>query len=109
MATRMGETFYVSVIGSLSGGHVACRTIRVPLQTLSAVMHVLRRQGLTLTVNSLSNTHGDDGGTHQPSSTKASLEALPSTEAEQSEPDRAKESKRGSRQSAKSASRSKRT
>jgi len=46
MDSMVNKIFYVSVVGSLEGGHVACRTIRVPLQTLSVVMHGLHHQGM---------------------------------------------------------------
>lgn len=109
MGIMVGEIFYVSVVGSLKGGHVACRTIRVPLQTLSVVMHGLHQQGMRVTdVNGLLHAHADVGATPQPASAEESFEALPSTDADRSEPERSKESKRGSRRAPKPASRSKR-
>ena len=106
----MNQIFYVSVVGSLKGGHVACRTIRVPLQTLSVVMHGLLHQGMRVAdVTGMIPARADVGATPQPTSAKQSFEAVPCPDANRSEPDQPKETKRVSQRTTKPPSRSKRT
>ena len=110
MDIMVNKIFYVSVVGSLKGGHVACRTIRVPLQTLSVVMHGLHHQGMRVAdVTGLIHAQADVGAIPQPASAKESFETLPSSEADRSEPELSKETKRGSQRPTKPASRTKRT
>ena len=110
MRTMVNKIFYVSVVGSLKGGHVACRTIRVPLQTLSVVMHGLHHQGMRVAdVTGLLHARADHGATAQPVLAEESFEALPSTDADRSELEQPKESKRGSQRPTRpTSSRSKR-
>jgi hypothetical protein len=106
----INQVFYVSVVGSLKGVHVACRTIRVPQQTLSVVMHVLHHQGMRVAdVTGLIKARADVGAKPQPASAEESVEALPSPDADRSEPGQPKETKRVNRRTTKQPSRSKRT
>ena len=110
MDILVNQIFYVSVVGSLKGGHVACRTIRVPLQTLNVVMHGLHHQGMRVAdVTGLIPARADDGATPQPVSTQETFEALPSPNATRSESGQPKETKRVSQRTTKPASRTKRT
>ena len=110
MGIKVNKIFYVSVVGSLKGGHVACRTIRVPLQTLSVVMHGLHHQGMRVAdVTSLIHPQADVGATPQPTSARESSEAVPSPNAHRSEPDQPKETKRVNQRTTKPTSRTKRT
>ena len=74
MGILANQIFYVSVVGSLKGGHVACRTIRVPLQTLSVVMHGLHHQGMRVAdVTDMIPARADVGATPQLTSAKQSF------------------------------------
>ena len=74
MDSMVNKIFYVSVVGSLKGGHVACRTIRVPLQTLSVVMHGFHHQGMRVAdVTGLMKARADVGATPQPASAQPPL------------------------------------
>ncbi len=110
MGILVNQIFYVSVVGSLKGGHVACRTIRVPLQTLSVVMHGLHRQGLRVAdVTGQIHARADVGAAPQPTSAQENVEALSSPDTDRSEPGQPKETKRVSQRTTKPASRTKRT
>ncbi len=110
MGILANQIFYVSVVGSLKGGHVACRTIRVPLQTLSVVMHGLHHQGMRVAdVTDMIPARADVGATPQLTSAKQRFEAVRSPEANRSEPDQPKETKRVSQRTTKPASRTKRS
>jgi hypothetical protein len=110
MDSMVNKIFYVSVVGSLKGGHVACRTIRVPLQTLSVVMHGLHHQGMRVAdVTGLMKARADVGATPQPASAQQNVEALPTPDANRSEPGQPKETKRVNQRTTWPPSRSKRT
>ena len=110
MGILVNQIFYVSVVGSLKGGHVACRTIRVPLQKLSVVMHGLHHQGMRVAdVTGLIHARADVGAKPQPASAPENVEALPSPDADRSEPGQPKETKRVNQRTTKQPSRSKRT
>lgn len=110
MGILVNQIFYVSVVGSLKGGHVACRTIRVPLQTLSVVMHGLHHQGMRVAdVTGLIHARADLGAAPQPASAPQNVEALPSPNTDRAEAGQPKETKRVSQRTTKPASRSKRT
>jgi hypothetical protein len=105
MGIKVNKIFYVSVVGSLKGGHVACRTIRVPLQTLSVVMHGLHHQGMRVAdVTGLLHARADLGATPQPVLAEESIEALPSKDADRSVLEQPKENKRGSQRPTRPAS-----
>jgi len=110
MGILVNQIFYVSVVGSLKGGHVACRTIRVPLQSLSVVMHGLHHQGMKVAdVTGLIHDRAAVGAAPQPASTQESFEALSSPDTDRAEPGQPKETKRVSQRTTKPASRTKRT